>query len=79
MIDWYSLIKKAREQERTQLIPFMRYKAQGGVAIYTEIKNVLYPSGLAIKKTIEKRKEKKTNNFFDFQKLNDTKQVITKY
>ena len=70
MIDWYGLIKKAREQERTQLIPFMRYKAQKGVAIYTEIKNILYPSGLEIKKTIEVRKKKKVKTFKEFEKLN---------
>ena len=70
MIDWYSLIKEARKTERFHLIPFMRYKAQKGVAIYTEIKNILYPSGLEIKKTIEVRKKKKVKTFKEFEKLN---------
>jgi hypothetical protein len=75
MVNYEKLIRQARIEERYNILNYLKFRFNKRVAIYTEVKNIYSSSGLAIKKTIEKRKERKVN-FAEYQKINGSRIVI---
>ena len=61
MVDYLSLIKKARIQERFEIIPYLKYRLQNRAAFYTEVKHIYSSDKLSIKKTTERKNTKKVN------------------
>lgn len=75
MIDYLSLIKKARRNERFEIIPYLKYRLQNRTAFFTEVKHIYSIDKLSIKKTTEIKNIRKVN-FEEFKKLNDSRIVI---
>lgn len=75
MIDYLTLMKKARNRERFNIIEYIKFRMQKRIAIYLEVKHIYSIDKLSIKKTIETKKSKKVN-FEEFKKINYKRIVI---